>query len=367
MGDLVHALPAVSDIARAYPDAQIDWVAERPFDAIARLHPAVHRVIPLAWRKWRKTIWRTETRRLMSTFKSQLNQTSYDVVIDLQGLLKSVAVMRLARLSQSPDTIGYCGYDKHSIREPLASFFYQHRFQVSRHASSVARNRALTAAALGIDDSPLIDFGLRHMVMPTDWNDVLPNGEHPEITTWVALIHGASRDSKLWDIEQWFELMNHLAQRGQRTLLIWGNEAERLRSEKLLRMMQSAGWSEDVLPIVPGFLTITQVAQCLAVSVAVVGLDSGFTHLAGALSRPTVGIYRDFDPELASVMGLNYCVGVGGVGAAVSSATVIEQLDLAIAFDVNNRSRWAENTLHNIERSPSSTPQAVLYHISPKV
>ena len=55
MGDVVHALPAISDMARAIPGIQIDWLVEKSFAAMPQQHRAVQRVITLQWRKWRKS------------------------------------------------------------------------------------------------------------------------------------------------------------------------------------------------------------------------------------------------------------------------------------------------------------------------
>ena len=89
MGDVVHALPAVSDIQRARPVTAIDWLVEAPFAAIPQLHPGVERVLPLAWRKWRKRLWAHDTRAAIGALRSELKRERYDLVLDLQGLLKS--------------------------------------------------------------------------------------------------------------------------------------------------------------------------------------------------------------------------------------------------------------------------------------
>lgn len=366
MGDLVHALPVVSDIVRAYPNAQIDWLAERPFDAIARLHPAVHKVIPVAWRKWRKSVWRTETRQQMMDFWQDLRSEKYDIVIDLQGLLKSVAMTRMTRLSSGsvslPFQRGYCGYDKQSIREPIAALGYQHHFSVSRQNTSVTRNRQLAAAALNYELSDAIDFGLANFSALSD-TSFISNQNQPVQAPWVSLIHGASRDSKLWAVDNWLKLILELAEQGQRCVLLWGSDAERLRSENLYDAAVDAGVAVELLPVVPPFLTIHQVAQCLAASSAVVGLDSGFTHLAAALSKPTVGIYADFDPKLAALTGVNYCVGLGGVNQAPSFDEVWQQLQWAQTFDAEHRHHWQNGALPAIAESPLSQPRAVLHHM----
>ncbi|TDR31291.1 lipopolysaccharide heptosyltransferase I [Hydromonas duriensis] len=373
MGDLVHALPAVTDIVRAYPNAQIDWLAERPFDAIARLHPAVHKVIPIAWRKWRKTLWRSDTRQSIHDFWLNLRSEHYDVVIDLQGLVKSAVMSRMAKLSHhtsddfgTPNLhLGYSGYDGKSIREPMAARAYHHRFNVSRQDSAVSRNRQLAAAVLGYPLNDAIDFGLHTLAMPRDWTFLGAHHVTPA-PPWVAIIHGASRDEKLWDEANWLELIKHVATQGQRCLLLWGSQAERMRSERLYEAAVQAHIATELLPIVPPFLTILQVAQCLAASQSVVGLDSGFTHLAAALARPTVGIYADFDPQLAALMGVNYCIGLGGVGTPPTAEIVIKQLMCAQHFDQEYRHLWADGQIQRITRSSASRPDAVLHHMQLK-
>ena len=142
MGDVVHALPAISDLRRLRPGITIDWLVEAPFAAIPRLHPAVTRVLPLGWRKWRKTLWRRDTRAAVATLRDELKLEAYDLVIDLQGLLKSVMWGLQAR---GP----LVGYDRASIREPAAALCYQRTATVSRELHAVERCRRLMALHLG--------------------------------------------------------------------------------------------------------------------------------------------------------------------------------------------------------------------------
>ena len=116
MGDVIHNLPAVTDLARVFPDAQIDWVVEEGFQDIPRLHPAVNRVIPIALRRWRKTPLASLRSHALTAFGIALRNEHYDLIIDSQGLIKSALV---ARLAHGP----IAGFDRRSIREPAASFF----------------------------------------------------------------------------------------------------------------------------------------------------------------------------------------------------------------------------------------------------
>ena len=141
MGDVVHALPAISDMARAIPGIQIDWLVEKSFAAMPQQHRAVQRVITLQWRKWRKSLRTPETQAAIRGWRAEMSQHRYDLIIDLQGLLKSAA---FACFAQGPRA----GYDWHSIREPLASLFYSRKGHVARNLHAVDRCRQLVAQVL---------------------------------------------------------------------------------------------------------------------------------------------------------------------------------------------------------------------------
>jgi heptosyltransferase-1 len=108
----------VTDVLRQFPDAQIDWLVEAPFAAIPRLNPGVRRVLPMAWRKWRDELLERATWRAMGALKTDLRRETYDLVLDLQGLVKSAL---WARQAHAP----VAGYDRASLREPLAAWAYQ--------------------------------------------------------------------------------------------------------------------------------------------------------------------------------------------------------------------------------------------------
>ncbi|MFY9510535.1 MAG: lipopolysaccharide heptosyltransferase I, partial [Rubrivivax sp.] len=130
MGDVVHTLPAASDMLRAVPGLQIDWLVEAPFAAIPKMHPGIRRVLPMAWRKWRKQLFSGSAWTAMQALRSELKAEPYDLVLDLQGLLKSALWAR-----QAPGPLA--GYDRHSIREPAAAWLYQRTAAVPRELHAV--------------------------------------------------------------------------------------------------------------------------------------------------------------------------------------------------------------------------------------
>jgi heptosyltransferase I len=317
MGDVIHALPAITDIRRHLPDAQINWLVETPFHQIVKLHPAVSNVIAISWRKWRKQLLDAAVRQTIKTTITTLRDAQYDVVIDLQGLIKSAVWVKLTRAEQTH------GFNWDSAREPLASIAYLHFHQISKEALAIDRSRMLCAAALGYSLDDTSDFGIRAPAQrASDWRLPAP---------YVAFVHGSSDDARLWPQSDWVKLAQTVHARGLAVALIWGSEAERVRSEALQKTMQALG----VSVFIPPFLTIAQTAQVLGAARAVVGLDTGFTHLAGALNVPCVSIHRTHDPALTGVQGSAACASLGGIGQTPSYQTVAGAFEGILPHDAH--------------------------------
>ncbi|MET0507219.1 MAG: lipopolysaccharide heptosyltransferase I [Burkholderiaceae bacterium] len=315
MGDVVHAQPVAADLRARFPGSSIDWVVEQAFAPIVRRNPAVDLVLPIAWRRWRRRLFDAEVRNQLRAFVAKLRRTQYDWIIDCQGLLKSAAVVRLARGAHR------LGLDRQSAREPLASLAYDRRVQVPRDWHVVRRNRAIAAEGLGYrtDDLPLVPL-VADALSPND-QQWFPSSAP------VVLVPGASRAAKLWPEARWIALAQRLTRAGASPVWFWGSADERARAERLA----AAGGGR----VVPDFLDVGRAASVLAASVGVVGLDTGFTHLAAALGRPTVGIFCDFDAVQCAVSGPAPCASLGGVGQVPDLEAVIEAaarcLSLAVA------------------------------------
>src|SRR5579871_2592529 len=88
MGDLIHALPALTDARQAIPGISFDWVIEKSFSEVALWHPAINKIIPTSHRKWRKNFRQSLKNQEIQQFLKSLRQQSYDIVIDGQSSLK---------------------------------------------------------------------------------------------------------------------------------------------------------------------------------------------------------------------------------------------------------------------------------------
>ena len=109
MGDVVHALPAISDMARCVPGIEIDWLVEKSFSAMPGQHRAVKRVIPLQWRKWRKSLRSQETRAALRNWRHEMARDRYDLIISdrsTHSLHSSTGSPSASRCSGRPATAG---------------------------------------------------------------------------------------------------------------------------------------------------------------------------------------------------------------------------------------------------------------------
>lgn len=320
LGDVVHNLPVVSDLRAAFPDARIDWVVERSFAAIPALHPGVNRVIPCRLRHWRRHPLARQTWREVAALRQALGEQVYDAVIDTQGLLKSALVARLATGRRH-------GLDWRSSREPLAPFYdVTHQVPWGRHA--VVRNRELAALAAGISVPASLDYGIAPPPFPPgETEDDSPrDDDRPWLDAgsrygWVPegpfalLLHATSADSKLWPDHQWKKLIAHLSGEGVSAVLPWGTGAERARAVAIAEGMRDA--------VVAPPLGLRTLAGVMGRAAMCIGVDTGLTHFAAALGRPTVGLYVATDPEATGVLAPGNGVNVGGRGTPPSLVDVL--------------------------------------------
>ncbi len=308
LGDLVHMLPAISDIARHVPDAQIDWLVEDAFVQIAAWHPAVNEVIPVAHRRWRRSWWSADVRQERQALEQNLRNRQYDIVLDMQALLKTVWFTRMATGIKH-------GLDWRSAREPLATLFYDVRHRVEFWQPAVTRQRKLAAATFGYVFSDKPDFGLQAFEQEAH---VLRTHETP----YAVIMPSASRDDKLWPEQDWHAVFNHLTAKGLQLKLLAGNANEAKRAEALIAQHSGA----MVLPR----MDLTEAARCLAAAQLMVGLDSGLTHLSAALGRPTIGIYKASTPVRTPLVGDAFTASLGDRGQSPPRESVLSAIEQAL-------------------------------------
>ena len=280
MGDVIHTLPALTDAGKAIKDISFDWIVEEGFQEIPRWHPLVKNIFPIAFRRWRKKIFASETRHSIREFLQKVRENKYDLIIDAQGLLKSALITSLISGKKA-------GLDFKSARESLASLCYQKKFFVDKKQHAVSRTRQLFSQALGYgitDDIP--DYGVNRNQFALSKVD---------IENYVLFLHGTTWTTKHWPEEYWKELAKIARDQGFKVKLPWGNLAE---YERALRIAAD-NIAVEVLPK----LTLKEIATVLASAKVIVAVDTGLGHLAAALDVPTVSLYGPTNADLTGALG----------------------------------------------------------------
>ena len=298
LGDVIHHMPAITDARRRLPDAHFAWVVEEAYAPLVALHPAVNAVIPVASRRWRRDVLRRSVWHEVSNFLRSLRTRNYDHIVDTQGLIRSALIAKLARGRRH-------GYDAASIREPIAARFYDVCHTVPRNLHAIARNRTLTALALGYQSEGPPNFGLQRERF------LAGSSSSP----YAVLLHATARREKEWSEPNWMALAKSLEQQGLSTILPWGTAEERGRSERLAVRLPAAK--------VPERLPLDSVVRLLAGASVVIGVDTGLLHLAAALAVPLVAIFVGSEPGLTGPMGEGPVRVVGGKGTLPSAEEVI--------------------------------------------
>lgn len=269
LGDVVHALPAVTDAAEH--GVRFDWVVEEGFAPVAALHPGVHTVIPVAWRRWRKDL--SGHREAMRRFWGRLREQRYDVVLDSQGLIKSAAVSRMASGAIR------AGFSRDSAREGVSALVLDKAVHVPRDLHAIERQRRLFATVFGYDMPVGMSYGIGRVAA------VKPRT--------VLLLHGTTWTSKHYPESLWLELVTRAREDGFDVLVVHGSAEE----EKRARQFATAG--ATVLDRMP----LGDLIERLSTVAVVIGVDSGLSHVAAALDRPVVGLYGPTDPGLTGIRG----------------------------------------------------------------
>ena len=237
--------------------------------------------------------------------RRRFREEHYDAVIDTQGLIKSALLACAARGRRH-------GFDAGSAREGRAARLYNVTHHVSRSLHAVARNRLLAGSALGYRPEAPAVYGIR-----TDARASEPG-------RYAVFVHASSRPDKLWPVERWVAIGRELEARGLRSVIPWGSEEERRRSELIAGGLRSAH--------VPALATLAELAGLLAGAEIVVGVDTGLTHLAAALGVPVIALFCGSDPALTGAYGAERARNLGSPGTMPEAGAVLGSLrELGIA------------------------------------
>jgi heptosyltransferase-1 len=269
MGDVIQAQPIVSDLKRAFPGVEVDWAVDESFAEIARWNPGIDRVLCAPLRRFKKARRWADFKAIAQSI-AELRAHPYDVAVDIHGVYKSAII---AFLSRSRRRLGYRSED---LGERGAAFAYTGRFVPPRDRNAWNGMRETVSTALGYPLEGPAEYNLR---IPVPAYPLVDTGGRP----LAMLFHAASKDDKKWPAAHWIAVARELVQRGFHVVVPWGSPAERAEGLAIVEEVEGA----ELLPQ----LSVTEIAQVIAASDFVIGVDTGFVHLAHALGKRTVMIF----------------------------------------------------------------------------
>ena len=202
------------------------------------------------------------------------------MIIDAQGLVKSGLLSLIAHGIRS-------GLDWKSAREPLASVVYNKKCSVNVYQHAVIRMRSIFSQSLNYklpDTVP--NYGINR--------ERFRDSESQK--DYLVFLHSTTWETKLWPEDYWVELAKCAASRGMAVKMLWGNEVEQARVNRLAQQ-------SDNIETIPSHFNLGNSAKILANARAVVAVDTGLMHLAAALNVPTISLYGPTNPEYTGAMG----------------------------------------------------------------
>jgi heptosyltransferase-1 len=253
MGDVIHALPAVTTLKRNFPKSRITWVIDPKWMPLIENNPFVDDVVAFDRRRWSsiRSLWR------------YLRRSRFDLAVDFQGLVKSALIVAASGARRR------IGFSRNQLREPAAALFYRQAVNTSA-AHVVDKNLELAKTA----GATLV---CREFPLPGGSAE----GELPA-GPFVLACPLAGWNSKQWPLEYYSQVAQALRDDGL-VLVVNGPPGAR-------DILASIGGAHVHVSGIPGLIDATRR------SAGIIGVDSGPLHLAAALAKPGVAIFGPTDP-----------------------------------------------------------------------
>jgi lipopolysaccharide heptosyltransferase I len=277
IGDIVHALPAVSALAATFPHAEIRWLVDARYASLLEGNPFLRRIVKLDTLEWRNDLLSPVTLEQIVRTGGELRADGFDAAVDFQGLLKSAI---LARISRSRARVGFA---EPWLREPTAGVFYTDRVSPRDRRHVIEMNLALVER-LGarIPDPDHWQFPLpRSETVDRDVGQKLDSLQARE---FVVMNPGGGWKSKCWAPEHYAELIRRLEPEIPWKILLTGSAEEEPAISEIERRAHS--------PRAVYFpSTIIQYISLIRRAKLFVGGDTGPMHLAAAARTPVVALF----------------------------------------------------------------------------
>jgi heptosyltransferase I len=268
LGDIVHAMIVLQFIKKYNQAILIDWFVEERYRDLLQFHPDINKIhlINLQQAKKKKSLF-----ALMKEIKKIRNLEAYDLVIDMQGLIKSAII---SKFIPSEKTVGF---DRFSAREAFASIFYNQTFRCAYNINVIERNLLLIEYSLGIS----LDIKCIHKKHPFLYSKKKSiNIKINKSKKNILLIPGASHKSKQYPILKLGELAKLI---DANFYVVWGSQREKILAKQILEVSSNIHICNK--------LSIESLVAIIAEMHLIIGPDTGPTHIAWALNVPSITLF----------------------------------------------------------------------------
>lgn len=271
LGDVFHALPAVHNL-KVGLRAEVDWVTQPEYVDLVRCFEDVADVIPFPRHDWV---------RGFPDFARRLRLREYDLAVDLQGLLKSALVCRLAR-----------------ARRILGPSFRREGAGLLYNAVAGPRNKDRHAVEENLDAVRFLDLKQLPPVFPVRFPPLAVTGARPR----VALLPVSRRVNKNWGEERFIAVARGLRHEFGAQVYCFGGPADVAVCAEIEASVNTDGTGPRAISMA-GRTRLVEMGSWLASMDLVIGNDSGPIHMAVAVGVPVVAVFGPTDPRRTGPYG----------------------------------------------------------------
>jgi len=283
MGDLMHALPALTDAQNACPGISFDWVVDEAFSEVPSWHPSVKNIYKSAHRRWKKHFLSSLASGEFSGFYKTINKNRYDLIIDAQNNVKSSVISFLRKGNIH-------GMDKDSVAEQPAYLAYKYRHFIDKRQHAIQRQRQLFADVIGYDlPAGKPEYGMRENIFQHENSEL----DKP----FIFLVHNASWTTKLWPEQHWDALIKSAGQEGYNVVLPGGSH------EELKRANEFASRHDNAIALPR--MSLSELGGVIRKASGAVCCDTGLAHLTAIIGTPAITLYGPTSVELIGTTGDN--------------------------------------------------------------
>ncbi|MDD2660303.1 MAG: lipopolysaccharide heptosyltransferase I [Methylococcales bacterium] len=286
LGDIVHAMVALQFIKSCLPDIQIDWIVEERFAGVLKNNPDIDHIYTVNLKSL-KTNKAGIFQEIKTVRGYALN--NYDLVIDAQGLIKSAVIAKLLGKR-------IAGFDAGSIREKAASWFYNVKVACAFDANTIDRNALVLSSPLGMNITTGQILNKKPFLFFNNENQQIYDFLQKDRKN-IVLVIGSTWESRNYPAEKFIKVARALQ---QNCLIVWGNEQERKKAE----WMSLQSGAVKVMPK----LDLNSLKALIARADLLIGNDTGPTHMAWALNKPSITIFGPTPVSRVYQTGINKVV-----------------------------------------------------------